>query len=185
MSGKVKYKPIASKNKYAELMKINGDHPFKNTWPLGYIEYEARARKNGKVLWFNFDLAKEMGLIPASHTNEINKALSNQLIDTFALTIINEWDLVNKKKFEQKKLVGIWLPDICRCSIPEMMVILRGTVGVFGMVLSVIRGYVGILLRVELAQLVCLPLQRIIIGFIAQVIRRFHTDVVFQTSMKE
>jgi len=103
MSGKVKYKPIASKNKYAELMKINGDHPFKNTWPLGYIEYEARARKNGKVLWFNFDLAKEMGLIPASHTNEINKALSNQLIDTFALTIINEWDLVNKKKFEQKK----------------------------------------------------------------------------------
>ena len=47
-----------------EVQEIDGRHPWRDVSPDGYIDYQARYRPNGRVLFFNFSLAKEMGLIP-------------------------------------------------------------------------------------------------------------------------
>ena len=55
----------------------------------------ARIRTAGRVAWFNFDFAKELQLIPTNHANRITSALERVLLDTFALQIINEYDLTH------------------------------------------------------------------------------------------
>ena len=67
--------------------------------PDGYVDYRARYRPQGRVIFFNFPLAKEMGLIPADHPASINKELEHVILDTFSLQIINEYDLEHGKKF--------------------------------------------------------------------------------------
>ncbi len=46
----------------------------------------------GQVTYFNFALAKEMGLISPDHPHRINKRLEEKLLDTFCLRIINEYN---------------------------------------------------------------------------------------------
>ena len=53
--------------------------------------------------FFNFHLAKQMGLIEKDHDLEMNDALEAQLVDSFALMIINEYDIENNRKFEDVK----------------------------------------------------------------------------------
>lgn len=90
--------------KYAAFQKIDGRHPYQNATPKGYVNYDARIRHGGKVAYFNFELAKEMGLIPKSHPNQFNPELKKQLLDTFSLQIINEYDILNKIKFPKKDI---------------------------------------------------------------------------------
>ena len=97
-------KAIKKKSSYDSIFAINGDHPFKEQVPQAYVEYQARIRPGGKVFLFNFPLAKEMGLIPKDHPHELNEDLCQALIETFGLIIINEWDITNKKKFDQEKI---------------------------------------------------------------------------------
>ncbi|MBY0515562.1 MAG: hypothetical protein K2P81_01550 [Bacteriovoracaceae bacterium] len=85
-----------NKKHYAPFAKINGEHPFKAQVPEGRVEYQARVKKGGRVVFFHFDLAKEMGLIPKDHPNELNPELEKQILDTFSIQIINEWDIENK-----------------------------------------------------------------------------------------
>jgi uncharacterized protein YdiU (UPF0061 family) len=84
---------------YEKFKEVDGTHPWRNVSPDGYIDYRARYRPQGRVIYFNFPLAKEMGLIPADHPAQINKELEQIILDTFSLVIINEYDLEQGKKF--------------------------------------------------------------------------------------
>ncbi|MGE3608743.1 MAG: hypothetical protein AB7I27_04070 [Bacteriovoracaceae bacterium] len=102
----VKKSPIdeVGKRAYTAFAKLNGQHPFKDQVPEGRVEYKARYRKGGKVSFFNFQLAKEMGLIPKSHPNILNPELEKEILETFSLTIINEYDLINNIKFSEDEI---------------------------------------------------------------------------------
>ena len=84
---------------YEKFKEIDGRHPWRNVSPDGYVDYQARYRPNGRVLFFNFSLAKEMGLIPLDHRQSITKDLEQVILDTFSLQIINEYDLERGKKY--------------------------------------------------------------------------------------
>ncbi len=93
------------KRSYSSFARINGEHPFKTNVPGGRVEYKARYKKGGKVAFFNFDLAKEMGLIPKTHPHHLNPDLEREILETFSLVIINEYDLVNKIKFPEDEVL--------------------------------------------------------------------------------
>jgi uncharacterized protein YdiU (UPF0061 family) len=84
---------------YEKFQEVDGTHPWRNVSPDGYVDYRARYRPQGRVIYFNFPLAKEMGLIPADHPSSINKDLEQVFLVTFSLQIINEYDLEQGKKF--------------------------------------------------------------------------------------
>ena len=84
---------------YEKFKEIDGTHPWRNVSPDGYVDYQARYRPHGRVLYFNFALAKEMGLIPSDHRATIAKDLEQVILDTFSLQIINEYDLERGKKY--------------------------------------------------------------------------------------
>lgn len=85
---------------YSPITTIDGKHPWQADVPGGHVLYRARKRKNGRIAWFNFDLAKDMGLIPQHHPEELNHELERTLLDTFAIQIINEYDLINGTKID-------------------------------------------------------------------------------------
>ncbi len=102
----VKKSPVdeVGKKPYTTFARLNGEHPFKDQVPQGRVEYKARYRKGGKVAFFNFDLAKEMGLIPKNHSDILNAELEKEILETFALTIINEYDIENNIKFPEDEI---------------------------------------------------------------------------------
>lgn len=81
---------------YARFAKIDGRHPLRDAVPNSSVDYNARQRPDGQVFYFNFDLAKEMGLISRDHPPVINSALAKAILDTFSIVIINEYDLIHK-----------------------------------------------------------------------------------------
>ena len=44
-----------------------------------------------------------MGLIPKNHTTELTPELEKQILDTFAIVIINEYDEENGRKFKKRR----------------------------------------------------------------------------------
>jgi uncharacterized protein YdiU (UPF0061 family) len=84
---------------YEKFKELDGTHPWRNVSPDGYVDYRARYRPHGRVVYFNFPLAKEMGLIPSEHPSSINKELEQVILDTFSLQIINEYDLEHGTKY--------------------------------------------------------------------------------------
>ena len=89
---------------YEKFKEIDGTHPWRNVSPDGYVDYQARYRPHGRVLYFNFALAKEMGLIPSDHRASITKDLEQVILDTFSLQIINEYDLERGKKYPRETI---------------------------------------------------------------------------------
>ena len=89
---------------YEKFNEIDGGHPWRDVSPDGYIDYQARYRPHGRVLYFNFPLAKEMGLIPSDHPPHIDKDLEQVILDTFSLQIINEYDLQHGKKYPPESI---------------------------------------------------------------------------------
>lgn len=63
-----------------------------------------RARRGGKLFYFNFDLAEEIGLIPSGRRHVMTKALSRAILDTFSLQIINEYDITHGVKIPKKDI---------------------------------------------------------------------------------
>ena len=84
---------------YEKFKEIDGRHPWRDVSSDGYVDYQARYRPHGRVIYFNFALAKEMGLIPLDHAASITKDLEQVILDTFSLRIINEYDLERGKKY--------------------------------------------------------------------------------------
>lgn len=89
---------------YSKFNELDGSHPFKKAVPNGYLDYQARTRHGGTLRYFNFSLAKEMGLVDKDHPEKINKRLEKTILDTFAIIIINEYDIENKKSYPDKDI---------------------------------------------------------------------------------
>ena len=68
------------------------------------MEYAARLRKGGKLAYFNYDLAKEMGLIARVHPQKMNYKLSQTVLDTFGIQIINEYDVMHHTPIPKKDM---------------------------------------------------------------------------------
>ena len=89
---------------YEKFKDLDGSHPWRDVSPEGYVDYQARSRSQGRVLYFNFPLAKEMELISDDHAPVINKELEQAILETFALRIINEHDLKEGKKYPPENI---------------------------------------------------------------------------------
>lgn len=89
---------------YQRLDRLNGKHPYMKQVPDGCVEYKVRTLPTGKVAYFNYKLAKEMGLIKASHPEEMNKQLEKALLNTFNIRIINEYDIEKKISFDENTI---------------------------------------------------------------------------------
>ncbi|MEZ4334543.1 MAG: hypothetical protein R3F35_22540 [Myxococcota bacterium] len=77
---------------YAAFGALDGRHPLRARVPSAIVGYPARRRRDGEIAFFNFGLAREIGLLPGDHPDEMSPALRQTLLDTFALVIVNEWD---------------------------------------------------------------------------------------------
>jgi len=94
---------------YSRFDKLDGSHAFKQAVPGGFVDYTARRLPGGEVVWFNFDLAREMGLIPRDHGDALNSGLRRKILDTFCLTIINEYDLDHGRHYERDRVPGTYM----------------------------------------------------------------------------
>lgn len=90
---------------YPRFKKINGEHPFQKECPNSCVLYRARKRHGGKVAYFNFDLAKELGLISKDHPSELSAQLEAQILETFSIVIINEYDEINNIQFRKEDIL--------------------------------------------------------------------------------
>ncbi len=91
-------------NVYAKFKTIDGSHPLKRFIPEAVVEYRARLRNGGTVAFFNFDLAREIGLIPENHPNELTNELKQEILNAFSLVIVNEYDQLSGLKVEEGSL---------------------------------------------------------------------------------
>lgn len=89
---------------YSAFDSINGWHPLQREVPSSTVNYQARLRKGGKVAAFNFDLAREIGLISEKHDNKMTAGLEKKILETFGIIIINEYDLENNMKFPLREI---------------------------------------------------------------------------------
>jgi hypothetical protein len=93
---------VAQKAKYPRFRRIDGTHPWKRRVDGGFVDYTARRRRDGQVAFFNFALAKEMGLIAESHPERLNPELSRAILATFGLQILNEWDYLHRTRVPER-----------------------------------------------------------------------------------
>ncbi len=85
---------------YSQFNILDGSHPWQQAVPEGCVMYPVRSVANAKVIYFNFALAKEMGLISIDHPHHLNTDLEKKLIESFSIQIINEYD---QKKMKSSK----------------------------------------------------------------------------------
>jgi hypothetical protein len=85
---------------YSNFNQLDGDHPWMKAAPAGYVPYKVRELRTGTVAYFNYPLAKEMGLIPATHPENMTAELHSKLIETFSLQIINEYDELSQQRID-------------------------------------------------------------------------------------
>jgi uncharacterized protein YdiU (UPF0061 family) len=89
---------------YDSFDQLDGHHPWMDVVPEGFVSYRVRELGYGKVVYFNFVLAKEMGLIPADHPHEMTSELEKKIIQTFSIQIINEYDEINKRRINPARI---------------------------------------------------------------------------------
>jgi uncharacterized protein YdiU (UPF0061 family) len=77
---------------YEAFAQLDGTHPWRDVSPHGFVNYRARRRDGGRIVYFNFDLARELELIATNHADSLTRALEKVVLDTFAIQIINEFD---------------------------------------------------------------------------------------------
>lgn len=94
----------AKEGEYSTFDQIDGEHSLQDAVANAYVLYDARVRSGGKVAYFNFKLAKEMGLLSSQHPHELTTALCEKILKTFSIQIVNEYDLMHQKKFDTSSL---------------------------------------------------------------------------------
>ena len=105
LSNDLKSKRLFAKNEeYSQFEKINGTHPLQAQLPEGMLLYQVRKLEKGRVSFFNFDLAREMGLLSSNHVDELNPNLENMILNSFCLQIINEYDQERQRSFDPTRL---------------------------------------------------------------------------------
>ncbi|RYZ81823.1 MAG: hypothetical protein EOP06_22810, partial [Proteobacteria bacterium] len=90
---------------YQSFDNLDGQHPWMEEVPEGFVPYRVRQLGAGKVAYFNFVLAKEMGMLDAGHAQQMNPELEQKLIDTFSIQIINEYDELTKKRISSDSIL--------------------------------------------------------------------------------
>lgn len=91
-------------NTYLSFDQLNGTHPWMTAVKDGFVAYKVRELRTGKIAYFNFILAKEMGLIPPDHPLQLTEDLESKLIETFSLQIINEYDELSRRRIDPKTI---------------------------------------------------------------------------------
>src|SRR5437868_8911173 len=94
-----------SANFYTAFGKLDGQHPWMEQVPEGFVAYRVRQLNVGKIAYFNFVLAKEMGLLESSHPHQMTEELEKKLIGTFSIQIINEYDELTKKRISADSIL--------------------------------------------------------------------------------
>ncbi len=89
---------------YSTFDQLDGRHPWAEQVPEGLILYPVRTLPGGKVSYFNFELAKEMGLIPKDHPQKLTKKLTDKILETFCVRIINEYDQQKGTRFPENTI---------------------------------------------------------------------------------
>jgi len=89
---------------YRAFARIDGSHPYRSV-PGGHVDYRARRRHDGEVAFFNYALAREMGLIAKSHPDAMTRGLRRAILDTFAFVIVNEYDLEHGARLAERDLL--------------------------------------------------------------------------------
>jgi uncharacterized protein YdiU (UPF0061 family) len=95
---------VAPESEYAAFSQLDGRHPWSDALPEGALLYSVRKLSGGKVSYFNYNLAKEMGLIGPDHPHEMTPELKQHVLDTFCLRIINEYDQEHKLRVPRDKI---------------------------------------------------------------------------------
>lgn len=89
---------------YSKFEQLDGQHPWLKAVQDGAVTYRVRELEQGTVVYFNYILAKEMGLIPDGHPHQMTASLSQKVIQTFSLQIINEYDELSKRRFAESTI---------------------------------------------------------------------------------
>jgi hypothetical protein len=95
--------PPALADPYPAFAQLDGSHPWSDAVPEARVLYPVRELESGTVTYFNFELAREMGLIPEKHPDELTRSLESTLLRTFALRIVNEYDQARGHRFARLK----------------------------------------------------------------------------------
>lgn len=84
--------------------QLDGSHPLQELVPSLAVLYPVRQLNKGHVIYFNFQLAREMGLLENDHPDEMNPSLEKKLIETFSVQILNEYDQKRGTKIPSSQL---------------------------------------------------------------------------------
>jgi uncharacterized protein YdiU (UPF0061 family) len=93
-------KQDVSQSDYTKFEQIDGTHPWQEAMKDQVVLYPVRELNRGKVTYFNYRLAKEMGLLHSSHPNKMNKELEKKILKTFSIQIINEYEQQQNIKYD-------------------------------------------------------------------------------------
>ena len=106
---------------YVGFDQLDGTHPWQEAVPEGCLLYDVRVLPGGKVAYFNWDLAKEMGLLAEAHPHRLNRTLEDKLLETFCIRISNEWHhehnvifpktMLKKNKYMATRYLQLQHPD--------------------------------------------------------------------------
>lgn len=97
-------KEKTTENIFSKFREIDGRHPLKASVPEAVVEYQVRTRHGGQVAFFNFELARELGLIPENHPHELTPELKEEILHAFSIVIINEYDMLNNFNFPKEDI---------------------------------------------------------------------------------
>ncbi len=86
------------------LQSAIADHSLLTEVPEMCVPYSVRQVHGGKLTYFNFKLAKEMGLIPQNHDEKITKELEEAILNQFNVRIINEYDRIHHTHFKSEDI---------------------------------------------------------------------------------
>jgi hypothetical protein len=75
--------------------------------PGGFVDYPARRVAGCRIVYFDFALAREMGLIPAGHPDRLTGPLARAVLDTFAITVVNEFEMRSRRR--RRGLLGPYM----------------------------------------------------------------------------
>ncbi|MCX7977849.1 MAG: protein adenylyltransferase SelO family protein [Bdellovibrionaceae bacterium] len=101
---KITLRNFETAHPYSHFLSLDGDHPWMQAVPEGYVSYRVRELNRGRVTYFNYVLAKEMGLISPHHPHCMNADLESVLLKTFSLQIINEYDELSGIKVDPNSI---------------------------------------------------------------------------------
>ena len=111
---------LASRPMYEKFQEVDGRHPWRDVSPDGYVDYQARYRPHGRVLFFNFPLAKEMGLDPAGPSvkhQQRSRTGNPQHVLASDHQRIRSPDRAGSFRLKRSSLTRSWRRDISKLSI--------------------------------------------------------------------